>query len=373
MRILVINWQDIRNPLAGGAEVHLHEIFSRIAKMGHEVTLFCSSFEGALPEENINGVHVIREGGRSLFNFRVPVKYFTRFRDERYDVVVDDMNKIPFFTPIYVREPLCFILHHLFGSSIFQEASWPVALYVYLAEKAGVAVCRKKNVPVMVVSPSTKNELEKQGFSADMIEIVYNCVDHSTHWRDEARRSPVPLIGYFGRLKKYKFVEHLLRALPAIRMEVPDVKLVIIGEGDNRASLEDLARRLGVSEAVRFMGFVDDKEKVRLLQEAWFVVSTSSKEGWGLTVIEANACGTTVLASNVPGLRDAVRDGETGLLYEFGNIDELSAKIKLLLRDASLRQRLADAAYAWAQTFDWEMSARRTLAFLERRVRSAGR
>ena len=164
------------------------------------------------------------------------------------------------------------------------------------------------------------------------------------------------------------FVEHLLRALPAIRMEVPDVKLVIIGEGDNRVSLEDLARRLGISAAVWFTGFVDEKEKVKLLQEVWFVVNTSSKEGWGLTVIEANACGTTVLASNVPGLRDAVRDGETGLLYEFGNIDELSAKIKLLLRDTSLRKRLADAAYAWAQTFDWEMSARRTLAFLERRV-----
>ena len=373
MRILVFNWQDIRNPLAGGAEVHLHEIFSRIAKMGHEVTLYCSTFDGARPEEDINGIHVIREGGRSLFNFRVPVRYFTRFRHERYDVVIDDMNKIPFFTPVYVREPLCFILHHLFGRSIFQEASWPVAFYVYLAEKAGVAVCRKRNVPVMVVSPSTKNELEKHGFSPDMLEIVYNCVDHTTHWRDAVHRSPVPLIGYFGRLKKYKFVEHLLRALTAVRMEVPDVKLVIIGEGDNRASLEDLARRLGVSEAIRFTGFVDEKEKVRLLQEVWFVVNTSSKEGWGLTVVEANACGTTVLASDVPGLRDAVKDGETGLLYEFGNINELSAKMELLLGDAALRQRLAGAAYAWAGGFDWEMSARTTLAFLERRIQSAGR
>ena len=371
MKILIFNWQDINNPLAGGAEVHLHEVFSRIVKMGHEVTLFCSSFEGASPEENINGIRVIREGGRYLFNFRVPFRYLTRFRRQGYDLVIDDMNKIPFFTPLYVRRPLYVITHHLFDKSIFLEVPFPIALYVYVTEKLGFWLCRKNSIPFVVGSPSTKAELLEKKFPSDRVEIINYCVDHETHRPAETRRSATPLIGYFGRLKKYKSVEQLLQALLLVRKDIPDVRLVIVGEGDNRPALEALAGKLGLGEAVRFTGFVDEREKVKLLQEVWFAVNTSSKEGWGLTVIEANACGTTVLASNVQGLRDAVKDGVTGLLYEFGNIDELADKTVLLLRDDSLRSRLAEQAYEWSLTFDWDNAARRTFELLEQRVRLA--
>src|SRR5512140_209745 len=114
MKILVFNWQDITNPLAGGAEVHLHEVFSRIVQRGHSVTLYCSSFPGAAHTETLGGIKVIREGGRYLFNYRVAYAYATRFRREGFDVVVDDMNKIPFFTPLFDRAPLLGITHHLF-------------------------------------------------------------------------------------------------------------------------------------------------------------------------------------------------------------------------------------------------------------------
>jgi glycosyltransferase involved in cell wall biosynthesis len=153
----------------------------------------------------------------------------------------------------------------------------------------------------------------------------------------------------------------------------PDVRLVIVGEGDNRPALESLARETGIGDAVTFTGFVPENEKVRWLQKVWFAVNTSSKEGWGLTVIEANACGTAVIASDVPGLRDAVKDNETGLLYQFGDVSGLAAKITLLLNDEPLRNRLAGAAYRWASTFDWEQAAEKTLALLERRVQNRGR
>ena len=368
MKILIFNWQDIRNPHAGGAEVHLHEVFSRIAHMGHEVTLFCSSFPGGSPREVINGITVIRKGGRYLFNFLVPLYYFTRFRREKYDLVIDDMNKIPFFTPLYVREPLYVITHHLFKKSIFLEVPWPLAMYVYLTEKAGFALCRSKRIPFIVGSPSTKQELREINIPDEQVEIINYCVDHDVHIADPSVRSATPLIGYFGRLKKYKSVEQLLHAALLVREKVPDVKLVVVGEGDNRAPLEKLAQELGIGDMTLFTGFVDEAEKVRWLQKVWFAVNTSSKEGWGLTVIEANACGTTVIASDVPGLRDAVKDNETGLLFEFGNVNDLAAKIVYLLTDRARRDRLAQRAYAWALSFDWDVAAKRTLALLEQRV-----
>ena len=334
MRILVFNWQDIRNPLAGGAEVHLHEIFSRIVRMGHEVTLYCSSFPGAAPEENVGGIRVIREGGRYLFNFRVPVAWFSRFRRERFDLVIDDMNKIPFFTPLYVDRPLAVVTHHLFGRSIFLEVPWPLAMYVYLMEKMGFGLCRRRKIPFIVGSPSTRQELMEKGFPGPLVTVINYCVDRSVHRKTGAARSATPLLGYFGRLKKYKSVEQFLDALARLRPSHPGLRAVIVGEGDHRPALEKHAASLGLGDTVRFTGFVEEAEKVELLQQVWFVVNTSSKEGWGLTVIEANACGTMVLAADVPGLRDAVRDGETGRLYEYGNIDDLAGKISLLLGNA---------------------------------------
>jgi glycosyltransferase involved in cell wall biosynthesis len=368
MKILIFNWQDIKNPLAGGAEVHLHEIFSRVVRLGHEVTLFCSSFPGAPREETINGIKVIREGGRYLFNYRVMYRYLTKFRHEKYDVVIDDMNKIPFFTPLYIQEPLYAIIHHLFDKSIFQEAPLPLAIYVYYMEKLGVALLRRHRIPLMVVSPSTRAEMWSKGYRDEDMQYAYNCVDHGLHRSDGVPKSATPLIGYFGRLKKYKSPDHLLRAFTIVKKTVPDLQLVVIGDGDYKKTLEALARELGIEQDVRFTGFVDENEKVRLLQQMWFMVNTSSKEGWGLTVVEANACGSTVLGSNVPGLRDAIKDGETGLLYEYGNIDELASKMNLLLNDASLRTRLTENAKQWSLSFDWSVVAKQVAGLLESEI-----
>ena len=370
MKILVVNWQDIKNPLAGGAEVHLHEVFSRIASQGHHVTLFCSSFPGALPEENINGIHVVRKGGRYLFNFTFAVEYFRRFRDEKFDIVVDDMNKIPFFTPLYVKEPIYGVTHHLFGKSIYLETSFLPASYVYWMERSAVALYKKKRIPFIVGSPSTEKELKHAGFSTDDVALISYGVDHSTHNQRGAEKSPTPLIGYFGRLKKYKSVDHLLQALPAVLNVVPDLAVVIVGEGDDRPRLEGLAKELNLQNAVEFTGFVSEQKKIELLQQMWFKVTTSSKEGWGLTVVEANACGTTVLASNVEGLRDAVQDGETGLLYEFGNVADLSSKMIRLLTDDDFRNELTENSVKWAKRFDWGRAADETIAMLTDRVRS---
>lgn len=366
MKILIFNWQDVKNPLGGGAEVHLHQIFSRVVKLGHEITLYCSAFPGAEKEEVIDGIKVIREGGRNFFNFYVPWRYWTRFKKEGYDVIIDDMNKIPFFTPLFVREKLFFIIHHLFDKSIFREASFPAALYVYWMEKLGVALARWKKIPLMVVSQSTELEMLKHGYRKEYISFAYNCVDHEIHSLPANPQKYHHAIGYFGRLKKYKSVDHLLQAFVRVKLIIPDVKLFIIGDGDYRQALESLANALGISESVKFTGYVSEEEKVILLRQMQFMVNTSAKEGWGLTVVEANACGTPVIGSNVPGLRDAIKDNETGLLYEYGNIAQLSEKMILLLNDDKRLAQLTEGAVTWAKTFDWNVVAQQTVEILKK-------
>jgi glycosyltransferase involved in cell wall biosynthesis len=367
MRILIFNWQDITNPLAGGAEVHLHEVFERIVAAGHDVTIFCSRFDGAREKEDLKGIHIIREGGRSFFNYLVPQKYFSTFEAQKFDLVVDDMNKIPFYTPIFVKEPLLGVTHHLFGKSIFLEASFPAASYVYLTEQAAIPVY--KRLRFIVGSPSTHKELLHLGFPEDRTHLIHYGVDHDSFRLLGIAKSPTPLVGMVGRLKKYKSVDHLLEAFVIVRQEMPAAKLLIVGDGDDKPRLESIASKLGVSEAVTFTGFVSQEEKVKHLNEMHVAVNTSAKEGWGLTAIEANACGTPTVSSNVQGLRDAVVEGETGLLYEYGNREQLAEKILLMLRDEHLRQRLAEHALKRSMQFDWNIAAEQTMDVIDR-VRS---
>jgi len=363
MNILVVNWQDITNPLSGGAEVHFQEIFSRIVRRGHRVTLCCSTYRGAAPRETIDGIEILRGGSRPLFNFVFPFTYLARLRGSDYDVVVEDLNKVPFFSPLYVRRPLAGIAHHLFGMSVFRETGLLSAAYVYVLERCALALYRTR-IPFMVVSRSTGLEFLASGFSADRLAVIHNCVDHRRYSVGDRKKSAGPLAVYFGRLKKYKSVDHFLRALPAAIAGFPGLKGVIAGDGDDLGRLRDVARELGIQEAVEFTGYLSEEQKVDLLRSAWFTVTTSMKEGWGLTVIESNACGTPSIAADVPGLRDAVLEGETGLLYPHGDIGALSACMLRLLEDGALRRNLGEGAVRWAATFDWEDAAERTLAFL---------
>lgn len=364
MNILLLNWQDVTNPMGGGAEVHLHEIFRRIASRGHSVTLFCSRYKGSVPEETIQGIRIVREGGRNFFNYRVYPRYVRDFRG-KFDIVVDDINKIPFFTPLFVREPLVGILHHFFGKSIFAETHLPGALYVLGFERLARRVYR--NTPMAVVSESTRQELLAGGFRPGNIFLVPNSVDHDAH-TPGPQETQNHVIGYLGRLKRYKSIEDLLQAFTIVVRDAKDARLIIVGEGDARRILERVARELHIEGKVEFRGFVPLEEKVSLLRTMNVVVNPSAKEGWGLTVIEANACGVPVIASDVPGLRDSVLDGQTGLLYEYGNIEQLAAKMLLLLRDRALRARLSAAALDWARQFTWDNSADAMTKLLEEQI-----
>jgi glycosyltransferase involved in cell wall biosynthesis len=363
MKILVFNWQCIKNPLGGGAEVHLQEVFQRIAAMGHEVVLYASMYPNAKKEETINGIKVYRQGSRHLFNFYVPFAYFFKFKKQKFDVVIDDVNKIPFYTPLYVKEPLQGITHHMFGKSIFLEVFFPIALYVYLMERLVKPIY--KNIHWIVGSPSTEKELTEWGFPKDQVTVVNYCVDHNIFRQTGVEKLPEPAIGYLGRLKKYKSVEHLLHATKIVREKIPNIKWFIVGDGDNKQNLENLTKELGITDNVIFTGFVSEEDKIEYLQKMHFIVNTSSKEGWGLTVVEANACNRTVIAADVQGLRDSVINGKTGLLYEYGNIEELAEKIIFLFSNPNKITELEKNALDWAKSFDWDVAAQKTLSILE--------
>ncbi len=365
MNVIAFNWRDPKHPEAGGAELHLFEILRRIVRDGGRATWLAERYAGAPEEDAVDGIRIHRAGSWYNAHLALGALYRGRYRRERFDLVLDDINKVPFFTPLFATAPVLAVVPHLFGTTAFHEAPAPIAGIVWAHESLIPFVYRQ--TPFLAISESTRSDLSARGIDPGRISVVpcgLTQADYAVTTPPESRRDPT--ICFLGRLRRYKGAQFAVRALPRVLESVPEARLVLAGDGPYRPTLEGLARSLGVSERVRFLGSVSQPEKVAALNAAQVAVNPSPKEGWGLTVIEANACGTPVVASRSPGLVESVRDGETGILVPHGDVPALADGLIRLLRDRELRLRLATAAIRWAGRFDWETCYRGSRAVMER-------
>ena len=356
MKILALNWQDLKNPQSGGAEVHLEELLRRLVKMGHTVTLFCSNYSGGPDEETIEGVRIIRRGNRYNFNLIAPRHIKKLLKQESFDLFLEDINKIPFYSPCFVKIPSLIIIPHLFSTAVFQEINFVLGSYIYLAEKPLTKVYR--NQSFCVISQSTANDLIERGIAENKISVIHCGIDRRLYNNPKGyKKFDYPAILYLGRIKKYKSVQHLIEAFRIVKDKLPEARLAVIGSGDYLPALQKLAGGINVIDAVEFPGFVSQEKKVEYLCRSHVMVYPSLREGWGLTNIEANSCGTTVIAANVPGLCDSVSDNYSGLLYEYGDIEDLAAKMLKILTDREYRLQLEHNALDWAAKYDWDSAA----------------
>lgn len=364
-----MNWQDRRNPRAGGAEVHLHEIFGRLARAGHDVDLLVSGWEDAPAREEVDGMTVHRVGRRYTFPLHVRRGYRS-LAGRAHDLVVEDVNKIPLFTPLWVGPPVVALVPHLFGTTAFREERLPVAATVWAAERLMPLAYR--GVPFQAISRSTREDLVRRGFPPSAVEVIHPGVDHDVYRPDpEVPKFERPTVLYLGRLKRYKGLDVVLRALARAGGAAREARLVVAGAGDDRGRLERVAREASVGPRVEFPGWVPTARKVELLRRAWVNVYPSPKEGWGLTNVEAAACGTPTVASDAPGLRESVAEGESGYLVPHGDPGAWAERLDRICGDAALRERLSRGALRHAGRFSWDRAAAETEAAL-RRVLAAG-
>ena len=370
-KILVVNWQDWTHPRAGGAEFHLREVFRRIAARGHRVDLLCTAFDGAAPEERLDGINVLRRGGRyELFNFTVPMVWRRALHRTDYDVVVDDLNKVPFATPLYVDRPVVALVHHLFGETIFQETNPLFGSYLWLSERPVPWIYRRSRF--VAVSDSTADDLVARGIDRQRITVIPNGLP-DLDWESilALGKSASPLFVYLGRLKRYKRLDLALQAFARVAERHPDARFSIAGEGSHRPALQRLAEELGLAESVDFPGWISDDDKWSLLRRAWALVYTSPKEGWGIGSLEAQRVGTIALVSDAPGLRDTVVDGVTGRVVAHGDVAAFAAAMQEAIERPERRRAMEEAAVRRASRYSWDDAADATLAVLEAAIAEA--
>ena len=321
--------------------------------------MLASGWDDAPGRAAVDGIDVHRTGGRHTFSLAAPLYYRRELRGAGFDLVVEDLNKVPLFAPQWADRPVVLIVHHLFGSTAFEEASLPVATATWLLERPLARMYR--GIPVEAVSRSTADDLVERGMDGASITVIPNGVDLALYRPDPSvRRFEGPTVLYLGRLKRYKRVDIVVRAFQRVRERGIDARLIVAGTGDDAPRLRALVADLGLGDAVEMTGFVTEERKIELFRRAWVHAFTSPKEGWGISNLEAAACGTATVASDSPGLRESVVHERTGFVVPHGDVDAVATRLAALLADPELRDRLGRQAREFAEGYSWDAAADRT-------------
>ena len=345
VKLLLLNWRDIRSPRAGGAELLSHEVAKRLVSRGHGVTWFTSRPEGLPYGEVIDGVEIVRRGSELTTRLHAP-----RFvRGQHFDVIVEQVNTLPYFAPLWSRVPTVLHVNQLAREVWWYEAPKLLAVVGWLSEPAYLQAYR--HTPIITISQSTASDLRGLGLHG-RIDVIPMAVNTEPVVEFQPKRLEGHLVA-IGRLAPSKRYDHAIEALALLRKSHPHATLTIIGNGRQRTALEEHARRLGLSAEVQLAGRVTEVEKTRLLTDADVLVGTSAREGWGLTVTEAALRGTPAVVYNVPGFRDSVLNGRTGLLVQ-PNPAALALALRRCLEDASTYERIRATAFATARKLSWD-------------------
>lgn len=348
MRILWFNWRDIKNPNAGGAEVLTHEIMRRFIIRGHDSTLFAAQFPGCLPTEIVDGVRIIRSGSRYTVYSKAS-EYYSKHRYD-YDLIIDEINTKPFLTPKFVKnnKPIIALFHQMAREFWFYETSFPLNYigYYYLEKKW---LSNYRNIPTITVSNSSKKDLEDLGFQK--IYVIPEGLNIKP-LSEVPQKEPEPTIIFTGRMKKAKMPHHAVQAFSIIKKEILEAKMWVVGDG----YMLDKLKKMNVKDVV-FYGHVNDKLKYELMSRAHIALVPAVREGWGLVVTESNAMGTPAVAYNVPGLRDSIQDGYTGVLVDYNTPESLANASIELLNDKDRLAKLSYNALKFSARFNWDNTA----------------
>lgn len=354
LRILIFNWRDIKHKWSGGAEVYIHELAKRWVKMGHKVTLFCGWDGEAKREETIDGVKIIRRGGFYTIYLLAFIYYIFKYRG-KFDVVIDCENGIPFFTPLFVRIPKILLIHHVHQEVFRKHLTFPFSSFaIFLESKLMPRVY--KRISFVTISESSKKDIVARGWAEEeRVSVIHPGINPQLFVKCIKTRHPSFI--YLGRLKPWKNVEVAIDAFENIVRKYPEARLTIAGFGESLPYLEERVKNKCLEGKVLFLGRVSEAQKPKLFSSSWAAIQPSSFEGWGITIIEANAASTPVIASNVNGLCDSVIDGRTGILFPLNNVEKLTEALEKVIADSNLRNFLSRNAYLWARRFSWDLSA----------------
>lgn len=370
MNILILSWRGLNHPNAGGAEQSTFAHAKGWAKAGHKVTLFTSYYIGAKKEEEIDGVDIVRRGAQFIGVQLEAFKWYLFGSHKKFDLVVDEFHGIPFFTPLYVRTKKLAFIHEV-TKEVWRLNPWPSPFNVaaFIIGSVSEPLIFKYlyfNIPFMTVSESTKKDLISWGIPEKNVNVIHNGFDKPPINKSFEKEQKKTII-FLGALSRDKGIEDALKIFSRLDRISSDWQFWVAGKGaaGYLRGLKQLAQKLDIDRKVQFWGFVSDEKKFELLSRAHVLINPSIREGWGFVVIEAASVGTPTVAYNVPGLRDSIVDGKTGILCSKNTIEDLSENVLKLLGDKKIYERMCKNAIFWSKNFSWQKASKQSIKLIE--------
>jgi glycosyltransferase involved in cell wall biosynthesis len=411
MKFLFLTWKDKKHPLAGGAETINEELAKRLVQNGHKVIFLVAGFKGSAQEEFINGYTIIRLGNKWTVYWRA-YKYYKNNLQNWADLIIDEINTFPFFAKYYprlslpqkdvipdlvaeglgadigikfpyseknntslisnIKYPLLrkrgveavaniLFVHQLCREIWFYEMFFPLNILGYLLEPIYLRLLNDRKV--ITVSESAKFDLLKYGFREENIQIISEGIELAPVRNLESyqvQKYKVPTILCFGSVRAMKRTDHIIKAFEIAKDKMPDLKLIIAGDYNNKygRKVYNLSRQSRHCASIEFLGKVGYDKKRELLQKSHILCSASIKEGWGLTITEANSQGTPAVVYNVDGLRDSVRHNETGIVCEENTPENIAENMIKLLKNKKNYEKLRFNAWQWSKEITFDKSYR---------------
>jgi glycosyltransferase involved in cell wall biosynthesis len=363
MKILWLTWKDRKNPAAGGAEVVNEELAKRLARDDHEIIFITAQFPDAQSEEECDGFRIIRAGNRFSVYWHA-YRFYKKNLHEWPDLVIDEMNTIPFFAKWYVKQKNIMFVHQLCREIWFYQMPFPFSLVGYLLEPMYLRLLNDREV--ITISESTKKDLMCFGFHPEKIHLISEGIELVPIKSLESQKFDAPTILALGSVRPMKRTEHMVKAFEILKRSLPETKLIIAGsiEGAYGAKVLKHTRRSPYAKDIACLGPVSPDKKIELMQKSHAIAVASVKEGWGLIVTEANSQGTPAVVYNVDGLRDSVKNGETGIVCAANTPENMAEHIANLLEDKKAYERLRKSGWEWSKEITFEKSYTQFLEIL---------
>lgn len=356
MKLLWFSWKDLSHPHAGGAERVNEEIAKRLARDGHEVIMLVAGFPGTIKEEIRDGYKIVRLGNRYTVYWHA-YRYYKNYLQGWADLVIDEMNTVPFFCKYYVREQNILLSYQLCREVWFYQMFFPLSLIGFVLEPFYLWLLRDRRV--ITESESTRQDMLRFGFDKKCISIIsIGILTSPVKSLDDLEKFQQPTLLSLGAIRAMKRTLDQIKAFELAKKQIPTLQLKIAGSADSRYGKKVL-RRIAVSEYmqdIEYLGCVDETKKIELMQKSHLILVTSVKEGWGLIVTEANSQGTPAAVYNVDGLRDSVLNGKTGVLTKENNPTSLAKEVVALLQNGVRYAELRNIAWKSSGQFDNENS-----------------
>lgn len=366
MRILIINWRSIKDPMEGGAERATFEFAKRWVKNHNaEVTWLSPTYDPKINQEIIEGIKFEYIGiplSRNIFwllisfpyfYFAVIFRYFKKFRGN-VDVVIDQVHGIPYLTPLYVKEKIVVYIHEVAGEIWKIMYPFPINYLGIFAEKLIFWIYKIKKIK-FITNPSTyKDLIEKLGIKKENIKIIsYGVTAPHISFQDLPKKEKNLTVVYLNRIVKMKGIERGIKAFSLVTKKFPEAKLWIIGKGEPEyiKELKVLLKEKFIEDKVLFYGFLNENEKYELLGKAHVLINPSYLEGFGLVNIEANKMGTPAAVFDVKGCRDSVKNNINGLLSPDDDLNSMAENIISIYKN----KNISKSSWEYSQRFDWDL------------------